>query len=535
MREKFQQFGKAMLVSLSLIAIGGLLLGLGGAMTSELTVSSLGFEWVTYRASIFYSIFAIIKSLGQVIFSNLSILYAVGVAFSLSQKEQGWAGFSAVVAYLTMQITINTLLNINGLTATTTTIDAFVGQGFSRIEAAKLSSLYTTELGYFTYRTGIFGGILIGIIVSIIHRRFYNIKLPLAMAFFAGTRSVPVLSLFGGALVGGFFYVAWPAIGNALGDLAAMIYSSGLFGTFVYSYVVESLIPFGLHPLLSVPMRWTELGGSMVIDGQLVVGNSAIQLAQLASPNTDKLLVRAFMGHAWIINAAIYPGIALAMYHTAKPESKKAVAAILIPAIVATVFFGITEPMLFTFLFVAPWLYFVIHAPMVGVAGVLAEFFQVSVFQGNIKDLLPFLLRPEKLYLVPYLFLLPAFFVASYFLYRFFILKFNLMTPGRDDENEIRLNTKQEYEEFLKDVKKGDTLAHRIIAGLGGKDNIIELDNCISRLRVIVKNPNLVVVDSIWKKELQASGTIRKDKGIQIIYGPKVAEISVDTRGLLGY
>lgn len=534
MREKLQTFGKAMLVPLSLIAIGGLLLGLGGAMTSQLTVASLGIDWDSYKTSLFFSIFSVIKVLGGVIFSNLSILYAAGIAFSLSKNEPGWAAFSAVVAYLTMHATISTLFSINGLNPSTTGIDAYVAQGFERIKAAEKSALFTTELGYFTYRTGVFGGILVGLLVSQIHKRFYNVKLPLALAFFSGTRSVPVLSLLGGAAVGTFFFVAWPAIGGMLGSTAVFVNHSGLFGTFVFTTVYEILVPFGLHPLLSVPMRWTELGGSMMIDGKLVVGNAAIQLAQLASPEPGKLLVRAFMSGYGVIDYAIFPGIALALYHTAKPERKSALAALLIPAIISTVIFGITEPILFTFLFIAPWMYFGIYAPLAGMGSLLSEYFQVSVYQGNIKDLIPFLLRPEKLHLTPYLFILPIFFVVAYLLFRFCILKFNIPMPGREEtaDAEVKLYSKKDYEAKL----SGNNLAEDIVQHLGGKGNIKEVDNCISRLRVVVEDMALVSPDDVWVKSLKASGVLHVGaKGLQIIYGPKVAEISADVRSILGY
>ncbi|MGL5722360.1 MAG: PTS transporter subunit EIIC [Brevinema sp.] len=535
MREKLQTFGKAMLVPLSLIAIGGLLLGMGGAMTAELTVTSLGFNWATYQTSAMFAIFSVIKTLGGVIFSHISVLYAIGVAFSLSRNDAGWAAFSAFVAYITMHATINILLSINGITPETTTIDAFVAKGFDRVEAAQHSALFTREMGYFTYRTGIFGGILIGVVTSLIHKKFYNVKLPLALAFFSGNRCVPVLSLIWGAIAGAFFSIAWPAIGNVLGNLSVFVYNTGLFGTFIFTLIYEMLVPFGLHPLLSVPMRWTELGGSMMIDGQLVVGNAAIQLAQLASPEPGKLLVRAFMSGYGVIDYAIFPGIALAMYHTAKPEQRKTLAALLVPAIVATIFFGITEPILFTFLFIAPWLYFGIYAPLAGLGSALSEFFQVSVYQGNIKDLIPFLFRPEKLYLTPYLFILPAFFAAAYFSFKVLILKFNILTPGRDEQEdaEVKLYSRKDFEEKLT-AGKG-SLPEMIIENLGGKENIVEVDNCISRLRVIVHDLTKVSDDAVWVKKLKASGVIRAGKtGIQIVYGPKVAEISSDVRTLLG-
>ncbi|WP_318385457.1 PTS transporter subunit EIIC, partial [Enterobacter sp.] len=397
MKEKLQTYGKAMLVPISLVAIGGLLLGIGGALTSEVTVKSLGLEWAAWSGSVFYKAFMVIKGLGEVIFKNLGILYAAGVAFSLAKKEQGWAAFSSVVAYLSMLMTLSVLLKIHGHSADSTTIDAFISQGMSPIEATKASALFTTELGYFTYRTGVFGGLAVGFSVAAIHARFYNTKLPAALAFFSGTRTVPILALLAGGAAGVFFYVGWPFIGGMLSNFAGFVHSSGLLGTFVYRATNEILIPFGMHPLLSLPIRWTQLGGTAVVDGVIVSGTSAIQMAQLASPEPGKLLVRAFMGGNAIINFAIYPGIALAMYHTTRKENKKKVAALLISVVVSTVVFGITEPILFTFLFIAPWLYFLVFAPLAAIGEVLSEFCQVSIYQGNIKDWIPFILRPEKL------------------------------------------------------------------------------------------------------------------------------------------
>lgn len=544
-KEKLQTFGKAMLVPLSLIALGGMFLGLGGAMTSKVTVSSLGINWETYQASVFFDLFNIIKVLGETVFKNLSILYAIGIAFSLSKKEQGMAAFSAAVAYLAMQMTISTLLARRGYTAATTGIDYFVSQGYERLRAAELNALFTTELGFFTYRTGIFGGIVVGLVISRIHKRYSNTKLPMALAFFSGTRTVPIMSLISGGVIGGAFFLFWPRIGGALSSLSVFIQNSGLFGTFVYRAVYESLIPFGMHSIVGVPMRWTELGGKMIVDGNIVVGNSAIQLAQLASPEPGKLLVRAFMAGMAIMNFAGFPGAALAIYHTAKPENRKKIAGLLIPTIIATTLFGITEPIMFTFLFVAPWLYFLVHVPLAALGEVLSEYFKVSIYQGNLKDWLPFFFRPEKLNLYPFLFLMPIFFAAYYFLFKFLILKFNVQTPGREESvegEEIKLYTRRDYEdkkkrenETGKVLNTDEEFAQDIVFHLGGKENIEELDNCISRLRIIVKDTSLVAPDSVWKNEMKAAGVVRSGNALQIIYGPKVPGISADVREILEY
>lgn len=538
MKEKLQTYGKAMLVPISLVAIGGLLLGIGGALTSEVTVKSLGLEWAAWSGSVFYKAFMVIKGLGEVIFKNLGILYAAGVAFSLAKKEQGWAAFSSVVAYLSMLMTLSVLLKIHGHSADSTTIDAFISQGMSPIEATKASALFTTELGYFTYRTGVFGGLAVGFSVAAIHARFYNTKLPAALAFFSGTRTVPILALLAGGAAGVFFYVGWPFIGDMLSNFAGFVHSSGLLGTFVYRATNEILIPFGMHPLLSLPIRWTQLGGTAVVDGVIVSGTSAIQMAQLASPEPGKLLVRAFMGGNAIINFAIYPGIALAMYHTTRKENKKKVAALLISVVVSTVVFGITEPILFTFLFIAPWLYFLVFAPLAAIGEVLSEFCQVSIYQGNIKDWIPFILRPEKLNIWPFLWLFPLFFIISYALFRTLIVRCNIKTPGREDtaeDEEIRLYTKQDYNEKIKNGTAAATLSEGIIAALGGRENIVEVDNCISRLRIILVNAELMAADAHWKNNLKAMGVVRIGKNaVQIVYGPDVCSIAVDVREQLG-
>ena len=545
MKEKLQSFGKAMLVPIALVALGGLLLGLGGALTNETTITAFGVDWASYKESFLFTIFLVIKGLGDAIFKILSLLYGVGVAFSLAKKEKGWAAFSAVIAFLAMLTTIQIILAADGITAATASRSALEAAGMSAAEAAKTAGLYKTELGYFTYSSGVFGGIALGSMVAYLHNKFYKTKLPVALSFFSGTRTVPIVCLLAGGVLGIVISFIWPTVGGMFHNIADFISRSGLLGTFTYAVTKESLVPFGMHPLVSTPMRWTELGGSMMIDGELVVGQSAIQLAQLGSNEAGKLLVRSFMGGSAVINFGIFPGAALAIYHCAKPENRKKVAGLLIPTIVATTCFGITEPILFTFLFVAPWLYFLVHVPMSAIAEVLCEFFQVSIFQGNIKDWIPFFLRPEKLNIVPLLFLIPAFFALAYFVFKFLIKLKNVQTPGREDditsEDDIKLYYRKDYEaknEEKKSNKKakaevGLELARGIVEALGGPENIVEVDNCISRLRVVLVDGTKTAEDDVWKKQLQAMGVVRLGNAIQIIYGAHVASVAVDVREVL--
>lgn len=561
MKEKMQTFGKAMLVPIALVAIGGLLLGLGGAFTNEATVSALGINWSNYNGSFIYTFFNVLKALGNSIFGNLSILYAIGVAFSLAKHEKGWAAFSAAVAFLAMHATLSTLLTAKGFTPDMADVQAMIQSGVDPLLAAKRAALFTTELGFFTYRTGVFGGIALGVAVSWIHNHFYKTKLPAAMAFFSGTRTVPILSLLAGGAFGFFFFWTWPAIGSLFTNFSVMVSKMGLFGTFLYRFACESLVPFGMHPLLSLPMRWTALGGSMMVDGHLVVGNAAIQLAQLASPEPGKLLVKAYMAGTGVINWAIYPAFALAMYRTALPQNKKKVAGLMIPSIISTTIFGITEPILFTFLFIAPWMYWLVEAPLAGLAEAVTEGFKVSIYQGNLKDWIPFFLRPEKLNMWPYLWIMPVFFVGTFFLVEFLILKFDVKTPGREeDAATVKLYSKADYEAKEKaagqengendglgdgtgespidgvpaNIQGDGTLAGGIIAALGGSSNIEDVDNCISRLRVVVKDPDKVAPDPVWKDQLEALGVIHVGKGVQIVYGARVASVAVDVREKLG-
>ncbi|MCS5420610.1 MULTISPECIES: PTS transporter subunit EIIC [Psychrilyobacter] len=540
MKETLQTLGRTMLMPLAVMAIGSVFMGLGGAFTSQGTVNALGLGDIIYSGSTIYNIFFIMKSIGKVVFANLPILYAAGVAFGMSKKEQGWAAFSAVLSYIAFNAIISSMFKINDISAVTTAKTFLVeNRGMDIITATKWNSLYTNVLGYFSYRTGIFGGLIIGLIVQKIHNRFYNVKLPMVLSFFAGTRTVPILSLVAGSFAGIICYYVWPTFGLALAELANFISRTGLFGTYLWAMLDKSLLPLGLHHLVTIPLRWTELGGTAIVDGNLVVGTSGIQMAQLGSSEMTKLITRNLNSGRAILHLGSLPGAALAIYHTAKPEQRTKLLGILMPAVLTMILFGITEPLEFTFLFVAPWLFYLVHVPLTGLAFTLAEYFKISIYGSSIKDWLPQIFQFQKLYIVPYFFLVPLFFTAYYFAFRFLILKYNVKTPGREDEDEVKLYSKKDYLEKTGEGKKlepqfqGARLANDIIMNLGGKENIESLDNCISRLRVIVKDPNKVSEDHTWKGLLKASGIVRKGNALQIIYGVKVQTIAGDVREIL--
>ncbi|MGG7178346.1 PTS transporter subunit EIIC [Clostridium paraputrificum] len=547
MKEKMQQLGQSMLIPISIIAIGSLCMGVGGALTAENTISSLGLSGVIYKGSFLFNFFTVVKAMGDVVFKNLPVFFAVGVSFGLANKEKGWAAFSGLAGFLTMHLIISTVFKINGITSETTTVDYFVKEvGMSNIDAVRYNSLYASTLGYFSFNMGMFGGLIIGVLTSIVHNKFFNIKLPLVLEFFAGTRTVPILMIVVGTLVGVACYYIWPPIGLAITNFSGFIQRSGLFGTFVWACADKSLLPLGLHHLITQPIRWTALGGSMEVAGQIVEGTTNIFMAQLADPNSGKLLVRGFQSGRIVIHFGALPGAALAMYTTAKKSKRKAISGLLITAVATMILFGVTEPIEFTFLFVAPWLFYLVHVPLVGLSFVLCEFFNVSSYGGGVKDILPTLLQPDKLNFAPYIILVPLFFAIYYFLFSFLIKKFDVKTPGRgnDDNEEIRLNTKKDYQEKVnvkekgeekKEVSesKGSTLATQIVEALGGDSNIVNLGNCMTRLRVTVKDISLVKDDEAWKKQLEAIGVVRKGNALQIIYGTRVTMIASDVKELL--
>lgn len=539
MKQKMQMVGQAMLVPISIITIGSMFMGFGSAFTSSGTIAALHLDSVITRDSFWFAFFSVLKATGDVVFRNLPLFFSIGVAFGLAKKEKAWAAFSGAVCFMAMHFIISVLLELNGLTPQTTTADWFVqNQHLDPTTAVQKASIYTTELGMFSYRMSVFGGMIVGLVTSYLHNRLYNVKLPLVLSFFAGTRTVPIVTLMVGSLLGVMLFFIWPPVGGMLAQFSKLIANSGLAGTFIWAIADKSLLPVGLHHLITTPIRLTELGGSMEICGQLVSGTTNIYMAQLGCEETPELLVRGFQSGRVVVHFGALPGAALAIYQCSRAPQKKVVAGLLIPVVATMMLFGVTEPIEYTFLFVAPWLFYFVHVPLTGLAFVLTEMANVSIYGGSLKDILPVLLQPNKLNLWGYLWLTPLFFVIYYGLFRYLILRFNVMTPGRESddrgEGETKLYTKQDYKARQAQQEKTPSLAPRIIAAFGGKENIEQFDNCISRLRVEVKDPTRVANEILWKKTLGAKGFVRVgDNGFQIIYGAEVIMIAGDCKELL--
>ena len=499
-----ERFSRAMLAPLSYLSAAGLLLVVGALLTSAPLAGVLPFlrwEPVQLAGRIIY------KCLTAVI-SNLSVLFCTGLAAALAKREKHQAAFIALMSYLVYLTAGNVTLTELGLLAQP---DALTGL---------YSAGQTMVLGIQTVDTGVFGGILVGLLVAKLHNKYYNIQLPPVLGIFSGTKFVPMISLLACSALGLVMSVVWPFVQTALGAMGEIIYDTGMAGSVIYGLAERALLPFGLHHFIYTPFFFTNLGGSMVIDGTLYEGAVNIYNAMLASPDAmfDVNITRFIMNGKVIFAMFGLPGAALAMYHTAKPERKPQVKALLIAAIIPSIFTGITEPIEYSFLFAAPLL-FVVHAGYAGMTYLLTYICKVNIpgpssFGGPfLSTIFNGIMQADKGSNWIWVFIIGIpFFFLYYFTFRFMITKFNYKTPGREDEG-------QEVKKL--DKKVSDEMLATIIEGLGGADNILHVDACFTRLRVKVKDKALVMPDADWKQKTGANGVVQVADGVQVIYGAK--------------
>jgi len=503
-----QRVGRSFMLPIALLPIAGLLLGIGSSLTNVTTIEAYNLGSILGPGTLLNSVMQILAQTGNIIFANLPIIFAMGVALGMAEKEHGTAVLSAAIAFFVMHQTISTLLSINGQLA----------------EGVMLEGTVANVVGIQSLEMGVFGGIIVGLGVAALHNRFYKIQLPTVISFFGGVRFVPIISTFVYILVGILMYFIWPYIQRGIYSLGGLVLNSGYFGTFIYGTIERALIPFGLHHVFYIPFWQTGLGGSMVIDGLTVQGAQNIFFAQLASPNTTQFSVEAtrFMSGKFPLMIFGLPGAALAMYTVAKPSKKKVAGGLLLSAALTSILTGITEPLEFTFLFVAPVLY-VIHSIFAGLAYMIMHILDVGVgmtFSGGVIDLFLFgiLQGNAKTNWINIIWVGIIYFIVYYFLFRYLIKKFNFVTPGReDDESDTRLYTRKDVNASKEDKS---TL---ILEGLGGKDNIVNVDCCATRLRVTVKDSSKVK-DAVLRQS-GASGIIKSGSGVQVIYGPRVTVI----------
>ena len=520
-----QRVGRSFMLPVAILPIAGILLGIGASFTNPTTIATYGLGGVLGTGTPLHALLSIMSSAGSTIFGNLPIIFAVGVAIGMAKAEKEVAALSAMIAFFVMHTSCNAMLKIGGQILADGTIAPGVLEG-----------TIAPSCGIMSFQMGVFGGIIVGIGVALLHNRYHKIILPNALSFFGGSRFIPIISTIVFLFVGIAMYFVWPLAQQGIFALGGLVTGTGYIGTLIFGIIKRALIPFGLHHVFYLPFWQTGVGGSMMIDGQLIQGGQNIFFAQLASPDVAHFsadATRYFSGE-FIFMIFGLPGAALAMYHCARPEKKKVAGGLLLSAALTCMLTGITEPIEFSFLFVAPAL-FAVQVVLAGAAYMIAHMLNIAVgltFSGGLLDFFIFgILQGEAK--TSWMYVIPVgivYFFLYYFIFRWMILHFGFKTPGReDDDEETKLYTKADYKarEGAGGAANGDAgfdaKSAAIAKGLGSKRNITSVDCCATRLRCSVADASLV--DEKLLKATGAVGVIVKGTGVQVIYGPQVAVI----------
>lgn len=528
-----QAVGRSFMLPVAILPIAGLLLGIGASFTNATTIQTYGLESILGSGTMLHSLLTIMSDAGNIIFGNLPIIFAVGVAIGMAKQEKEVAALSAMIAFFVMHASTNAVLKLTGKVLANNTVAPDVLEG-----------TIANVCGIMSLQEGVFGGIIVGIGVAYLHNRYHKIVLPNALSFFGGSRFIPIISTVVYMFVGIAMYFVWPVVQNGIFALGSLVTGTGYIGTLIFGIIKRALIPFGLHHVFYLPFWQTGVGGSMMIDGNLVQGGQNIFFAQLASPNVTHFsadATRYFSGE-FIFMIFGLPGAALAMYRTAKPEKRKVAGGLLLSAALTSMFTGITEPIEFSFLFVAPMLFYV-QVILAGAAYMIAHMLNIAVgltFSGGLLDLFIFgILQGEAktnwMYIIP---IGIIYFFLYYFIFTFLIKKFDFKTPGREDDDvETKLYTKADVKARDAAAKAGDGeattdgVSQAITRALGGTRNITSVDCCATRLRCSVADSALV--NDAALKATGAVGVIKKGQGVQVVYGPQVAVIKANLESYL--
>ena len=493
-----QRIGQSFMLPIALLPIAGIFLGIGSSLTNTNMLAAYHLKGLMGPGTAPYILFSLLNSAGSIIFDNLPILFAVGVAIGMARSEKAIAALSSIVAFFVMHSTIGSLIT-------------YTGRSHSFLTGA------TTEIvGITSLQMGVFGGIIVGLGVAALHNRFYKIELPKVFSFFVGKHFIPIISAITYVGIGILMFYIWPPIQILINDAGKLVLMSGYGGTFVYGLLERALIPFGLHHVFYMPFWQTAVGGRELVNGQLIEGAQNIFFAELASPDISHFSVAAtrFMSGKFPLMMFGLPGAALAMYTCARPENKKAVGSLLLSAAISSAVTGITEPLEFAFLFVAPPLY-VIHCAFAGLSYMLMHMLNVGIgmtFSGGFLDFFLFGIlqgntKTSWLHVIPVGIL---YFIVYFIVFRVMILKFNYQTPGHEKDNAVPVNN-------------ADNKSQQILDGLGGLENISDLSCCATRLRVTLHRPS-----KLNKEKLLATGAaavVANGDGVQVVYGPEVTVI----------
>lgn len=537
MLQFLQRIGKAIMLPIAALPVAGILLGIGGSLLNIANLSdapSIYQPLISFVSIPFVTIIlTIMQGIGDIVFGNLPILFALGTAIGLAKEDKGTAGLASVFGFLIMNQVISILLSVGATPLGVLTSDSV---------PSEYTQYVTTTLGIFTLNMSVFGGIITGIVTATLHNKYYKIQLPQVIGFFSGSRFVPIVVSLAMAVVGGILAFAWPFIQDTIAMIALLVKNSGAFGTFLFGFIERALIPFGLHHIFYTPFWYGSfVDGQVLIDGawQTIQGANYAYFAQLGSmqsivgadPETMATIIDGssrFMAGKFPFMMFGLPAAAYAMYKTANDSKKKVVASLLLSAGFTSFLTGITEPLEFTFLFVAPALY-VVHCVMAGLSFFLMDILNVFIgmtFSGGLIDFTLFGLLPAGAGVKTnwYMVLLVGicYSVVYYFVFKFIIEKLNLKTPGRESEGEdTKLYSKADYQASKSGNAQDEITKNspEVLEALGNEENIVSVDACITRLRVEVKDKSKVNKDKL--KSLGAVGVMEVGNGVQAIFGAK--------------
>lgn len=527
---KLQSLGRTFMLPIALLPIAGLFLGIGSAFTNDAFITQYGLEAIIGQGTALNSVLSVMQDVGNVVFDNLALLFAISVASGLAKDRKEVAALSAVVGYFTMYAALTSAIH-----------------NFRDMDALyEIEGLVGSVLGFEeTLNTGVFGGIIIGLVVVYLHNKFYRVKFIDALSFFQGTHFIPIISTVAGTILGFFFAFIWPYVGAGIAALGGLIVKSGAIGSFLYGFIYRALIPFGLHHVFYLPFWQTALGGSTMVAGEMVHGAQNIVFAQISAGEVVSPEFAKYFSFQFPLMIGGWPAAALAMYHMARKEKKDDAKGLLFGSSITSIVTGITEPIEFTVLFASPFLFYGVHSVLAGLSVVMVEWLNVGVgltFSGGLIDFIMYGILPGDARTNWTNLILPIIIwaILYYVIFRFSIQKFNLKTPGREaDDEEAELHTKDEYRQKHgigqaaeeAGITADDETSYQIAQGLGGSNNIDNFTNCATRLRVTV-NDGSKVNENLLRKT-GAAGVMASGQSVQVIYGTKVEGIAGDLNDFL--
>ncbi len=559
MKAFFSKLGQTFMLPIALLPAAGIMLGVGASFTNQSMIEAYNLGSVLAKFSadgaiqsstFLYKFLQVMSAAGGIVFDNLPLMFAIAIAIGFAKKEKGAAALAAVMGYLVMTVSAAQLLNVLNLVSTnsdgTLVLSLFGLQFQGLIKENMLGVSNALEMG-------VFGGIISGGITVLLHNRFIDQKVPQFLGFFGGPRLVPILASFTALFYGMGFVFIWPFIGGALASigsgLGALIAGGfGFVASLIFGLIERSLIPLGLHHVFYLPLWQTSVGGTAVIGGETIAGTQNIFFEVLKTGEWDKLTATNFMTGKFPFMMFGLPAAAYAMYSCADKENKKEVAGLYFSIGLTSFLTGITEPIEFTFLFLAPALYYGIHVPLAGISFMLMDLLSVKVgqtFSGGFIDFTLFGVIPgiggadNNWYFIPAVGIVYA--IIYFVAFRWYITKFDIATPGRNGAI-AKTVSKEEYRNAKKESNESTTsvsgatndFTDQLIEALGGADNISDVDACITRLRVSVKNADLVKDNDYWVSNLGATGLMKNGNAIQAIYGAKAAGYKTDINSRLG-